>query len=191
MFLYLDTARIGRMCPEAHAANDAFARLAGEEGCSLYFEHFLRFGFASLPPSLSRQYRDLSFWAGVTAFKRDLKTLLSIDRSRQVLIANRSAQLVRLAARLLCRRCRNILITDMEWPAYVAALEEECHRTGRTLTIAPIQQAVFRELITKDELVSHIVAHYRQHGCNGLFLMPSHTRDCGYLSAKSSKASAS
>ena len=45
-FLYLDTARLGRMCPEAQAADRDFARLAGEEGCSLYFEHFLRWGFS-------------------------------------------------------------------------------------------------------------------------------------------------
>lgn len=169
MFLYLDTARIGRMCPEAHAANDAFARFAGEEGCSPYFEHFLRFGFSSLPPSLSRQYVELSFWAGVAAFKRDLKTALSVDRSRQVLIANRSAQFVRLAARLLCLRSKTILVTDMEWPAYMAALDEECQRTGRSLVAVPIRQAVFRERITKDELISRIAEHYRQYGCSGLF----------------------
>lgn len=170
MFLYLDTARIGRMCPEAHAANNAFARLAGEEGCSPYFEHFLRFGFSSLPPSLSRQYAGLSFWAGVTAFKRDLKTVLAVDRSRQVFIANRSAQLVRLAAQLLCLRSNSILVTDMEWPAYMVVLEEECQRTGRTLVTVPIREAVFREAITKDELVSRIAACYQQHGCGGLFL---------------------
>jgi hypothetical protein len=36
--LYLDTARLGRMCPEAQAADRDFARFAGDEGCSLYFE---------------------------------------------------------------------------------------------------------------------------------------------------------
>jgi hypothetical protein len=168
--LYLDTARLGRMCPEAQAADQDFARLAGEVGCSLYFEHFLRWGFSSLPPSLSRRYSGLSFWAGVTAFKRDLKTVLAIDRRRQVLVANRSAQLVRLAARLLCLRCENILVTDMEWPAYVAVLEAECQRAGRTLTTVPIRQAVFRDGITKEELVGRLAAHYRQHDCDGLFL---------------------
>ena len=53
--LYLDTARLGRMCPEAQAADRDFARLASEEGCSLYFEHFLRWGYTALPPSLARR----------------------------------------------------------------------------------------------------------------------------------------
>jgi len=168
--LYLDTARLGRMCPEAQAADHDFARLASEEGCSLYFEQFLRWGYSSLPPSLGRRYPALSFWAGVSAFKRDLKTVLAIDRRRQVLVANRSAQLVRLAARALCRRCENILVTDMEWPAYMAILEAECQRAGRTLTAMPIWQAVFRHRITQDELVSHLSAHYRNENCDGLFL---------------------
>ena len=168
--LYLDTARLGRMCPEAQAADHDFARLASEEGCSLYFEHFLRWGYSSLPPSLSRRYPALSFWAGVTAFKRDLKTVLAIDRRRQVFVANRSAQLVRLAARALCRRCERILVTDMEWPAYMAALKAECQQTGRTLTTVPVWQAIFRDQITQDELVSRLSAHYRQEDCDGLFL---------------------
>lgn len=168
--LYLDTARLGRMCPEAQAADHDFARLASEEGCSLYFEHFLRWGYSSLPPSLSRRYPALSFWAGVTAFKRDLKTVLAIDRRRQVFVANRSAQLVRLAARALCRRCENVLVTDMEWPAYMAILEAECQRAGRTLTAVPIWQAVFRDRIGQDELVGRLATHYRQEDCDGLFL---------------------
>ncbi len=167
--LYLDTARLGRLRPEAQAADYDFARLAGEEGCSLYFEHFLRWGFASLSPSLARRYAGLSFWAGVTAFKRDLKTVLGIDRRRQTLIANRSAQLVHLAARLLSLRCENILVTDMEWPAYMTALETECRRTGRILTTVPIQQAVFRERIAKEELVSRFAAYYQEQDCDGLF----------------------
>ena len=168
--LYLDTARLGRMCPEAQAADHDFARLASEEGCSLYFEQFLRWGYSSLPPYLGRRYPALSFWAGVTAFKRDLKTVLAIDRQRQVFVANRSAQLVRLAARALCRRCENILVTDMEWPAYMAALTAECRRTDRILTIVPVWQAIFRDRIGQDELVGRLASHYRQEDCDGLFL---------------------
>lgn len=170
MYLYLDTARLGCMCPEAQAADHDFARLASEEGCSLYFEQFLRWGYSSLPPSLGRCYPALSFWAGVTAFKRDLKTVLAIDRRRQVLVANRSAQLVRLAARLLCLRCENILVTDLDWPAYMASLEAECRRTDRVLTTVPIRQAVFRDRITKEELVSWLAGYYQQQNCDGLFL---------------------
>ena len=168
--LYLDTARLGRMCPEAQAADYDFARLAGEVGCSLYFEHFLRFGFGSLPPSLARQYPGLSFWAGVASFKNDLRTVLALPRDRQVFVANRSAQLVRLAARLLCLRCENILVTDMEWPAYLAILAAECRRMGRIVTTVPVRHAIFRGGISQQELVDRLAACYRRQNCDGLLL---------------------
>ena len=158
------------MCPEAQAADHDFARLAGEEGCSLYFEQFLRCGFTALPPSLARQYPGLSFWAGVTAFKNDLKTAICLPRQRRVLVANRSAQLVRLAAKLLCQRCENILVTDMEWPAYIRALATECQRTGRLLTTVPMREAVLRDKICQDEAIDRLLDHYRRHNCDGLFL---------------------
>ena len=158
------------MCPEAQAADRDFARLASEEGCSLYFEQFLRWGYTALPPRLGRCYPGLSFWAGVTAFKNDLKTVLCLPRQRKVLIANRSAQLVRLAARLLCDRCENILVTDMEWPAYVKALAAECQRKGRMLTTVPMREAVLRDRIGQDEAIDRLLGYYRRHDCDGLFL---------------------
>ena len=63
-FLYLDTARLGQMCPEAQAADRDFARLAGEEGCSLYFEEFLRCGFTVLGAASRRRFAGLAAWAG-------------------------------------------------------------------------------------------------------------------------------
>jgi len=40
--LYLDAARMGRMAPTAQWALRDFVRVAGEEGCTLYFERFKR-----------------------------------------------------------------------------------------------------------------------------------------------------
>lgn len=168
--LYLDTARLGRMCPEARAADHDFARFASEEGCSLYFERFLRSGYTALPISLAREYPGLAFWAGVRGFKNDLKSALLLPRERQVLIANRSAQLVRLAARLLASQCENTLVTDMEWPAYLQSLEAEIGRAGRTLTKLTLREAVLRDGATDVELVERIVAEYRRADCDGLFL---------------------
>lgn len=168
--IYLDTARLGRMCPEAQAADRDFARFAGAEGCSLYFEQFLRWGYTALPPSLGRRYPRLSFWAGVTAFKNDLKTVLCLPRQRKTLVASRSAQLVRLAARVLCDRCENILITDMEWPAYMKALAAECQRKGRRFTTVPMREAILRDRIAQDEAIDRLADHYRRHDCDGLFL---------------------
>ena len=39
--LYLDAARMGQMAPSAQWALHDFVRLAGEEGCTLYFEQVL------------------------------------------------------------------------------------------------------------------------------------------------------
>jgi hypothetical protein len=168
--LYLDTARLGRMCPDAQAADQDFAQLASEEGCTLYFEHFLRWGYTALPPSLAHRYSGLSHWAGVPAFKNDLKTVVGLPRERMTLIANRSAQLVRLAARLLCLRCQNILVTDMEWPAYMAALTAECRRMHRAVTMVPVRQSLFRDGIGREELIDRLAAYYCTHDCDGLFL---------------------
>jgi hypothetical protein len=168
--LYLDTARLGRMCPEAQAADIDFARFASEEGCSLYFEQFLRSGYMALPPSLARQYLSLSFWAGISAFKNDLRSVLALPAARKVFVANRSAQLVRLAARALCRRCDNILISDLEWPAYLQILSAECRRHQRTITAVPVRHAVFREKISKAALTDRLASCYRNQNCDGLFL---------------------
>ena len=105
--LYLDTARLGQMCPEAQRADRDFARLAGEEAGSLYYDHFLRSGFFSLPPSLRSRYPGLSDWSGVPSLKSRIKIALGLPRARPLLLANRSAVLVRLACRRLCRRWRS------------------------------------------------------------------------------------
>jgi len=158
------------MCPEAQAADRDFARLAGEEGCSLYFEQFLRWGYTALAPTRARRYPALEFWAGVSPFKQDLRTVLSLPTERPVLIANRSAQLVRLAARLLCLRCENILITDMEWPAYVRTLMMEAGRRGRQVTVVPLYESAFRHKYSQEQLVHRLADEYRRQNCDGLFL---------------------
>ena len=46
--LYLDTARLGRMCPAAHKAEHDFATPASQLGSSLYLEWFLCHGYHPL-----------------------------------------------------------------------------------------------------------------------------------------------
>ena len=82
MYLYLDTARLGQMCPEAQQADRDFARLAGEEAGSLYYDQFLIGGFYSLPPSLRSRYSGLSDWSGVSALKNRIKIALRVSRQR-------------------------------------------------------------------------------------------------------------
>ena len=169
-YIYLDTARLGQMCPEAQAADRDFARLAGEEAGSLYYDLFLRGGFFGLPRSLRNRYPGLSDWCGVPTLKRRIQTALRMPAQRTVLLANRTAQLVRLACRAMCQRCENILVTDMLWPAYRKTLETECLRSGRTLTTVPLTTAVFYDRITQAELIDRLVGTYRHENCDGLML---------------------
>ena len=168
--LYLDTARLGQMCPEAQRADLDFARLAGEEAGSLYYDLFLRAGFFSLPPDLRSRYPGLADWSGVPALKSRIKTALGLPRGRPLLLANRSAVLVRMACRALCRRCENVLVTDMLWPAYRAVLEDECRRQRRTLTTLQLQGPILRDRIDQAELVDRFLECYTRENCDGLFL---------------------
>jgi hypothetical protein len=158
------------MCPRAQAADHDFARLASEEGCSLYFERFLHIGYDILSRVCPRRFGGISDWSGVTALKNSLKTLIGLPPNRKVLLANRSAQLVQLAARMLCQRCENILVTDMIWPAYLAILSAECQRNDRHITTVPIRQAILRDCMSKQELIDHVVRNYHAENCDGLFI---------------------
>ena len=51
--LYLDAARMGQMTPSAQWALHDFVRVAGEVGCTLYFERFFKDGFSAWPAKLS------------------------------------------------------------------------------------------------------------------------------------------
>ena len=170
MHLYLDTARLGQMCPEAQAADRDFARLAGEEAGSLYYDLFLRGGFYSLPPALRSRYAGLADWSGVAALKSRIKTALGLPTARPLLLASRSAALVRLACRALCRQCDNVLVTDMLWPAYRAILEEECRRQQRLLTTLPLRRLILEDHIGQAELVGRLLECYSRENCDGIFL---------------------
>jgi hypothetical protein len=168
--LYLDTARLGQMCPEAQQADRDFARLAGEEAGSLYYDLFLRAGFFSLPPSLRSRYPGLADWSGVPSLKSRIKTAIGLPRARPLHLANRSAILVRLACRALCRRCENVLVTDMLWPAYRAILEEECRQQRRTITTLPLHSPILNDHIGQPEVVDRLLQCYTRENCDGLFL---------------------
>ena len=168
--LYLDTARLGRMSRRAQRAQIDFVRLAGEEGCSLYWDRFLRGGFDVWPRRMRKRYPGLSDWRGIQHLKASLAKLTDIAEPSRVLLANRSAELVRLAARTMVRRCERVLITDLTWPSYARILEHECRRLRRRITTVPIRQAIFHDYVPLGEVVQQIVTAYRANRCDGLFL---------------------
>src|SRR5262245_61044559 len=96
--LYLDTARLGRMSPRAQAANLALTRLAGKVGGSVRFDDLLYQGFHAWNASLQRRYHGLSDWRGLSRLKASLRAPTGALPELPVLLANRTAELMRLAA---------------------------------------------------------------------------------------------
>jgi selenocysteine lyase/cysteine desulfurase len=158
------------MTPRAQQAHLDFARLAGEEGGSLFFERFLGSGSDSWPASVRNAYPGLCDWHGVAALKSSLRVLAGSDADLPVLIAARSKQLMKLAARLLVRNCRNVLVTDIGWPPYHEVLTAEAGLGGRKVTVAAVHNAVFSELLTEETVVAAVHDCAIRHGCDGLFL---------------------
>jgi hypothetical protein len=87
-----------------------------------------------------------------------------------VLLANRSAQLMKLAAILLFRLCRNVLLTDLSWPSYRLILERIGRSTNSRLKPLALRKRILSDQIQPDELVHRIVRSFLRSGCDGLFL---------------------
>ena len=95
--LYLDTARLGRMTPRAQQALCEFGRLCGEQGGVGWLRRALIQG----SDAWRTRYPGLGDWSGVTGLRRSLLALTKFPPDTDVLLAHRSAQLMRLAVRVL------------------------------------------------------------------------------------------
>ncbi len=168
--LYLDTARLGRMSPGARRAVHSFTDMIGEEGGSLYSEQFLRHGLSACPAPFQDRYSGLTSWSGVGELKSALRGLVGTPSELPVLLAHRSAVLMRLAARLLFHPCRNVLVTDLGWPGYHDILFDVARRTGRSVTVVPLRDRVLGGRVGAEEVVDEVRRHYSSANCDGLFL---------------------
>jgi hypothetical protein len=86
------------MSPTARDTYLDFVRLTAKEPSSLYFEEFLQHGCAAWPASYRNRFRALESWQGVAGLKHSLARLVGQRRDCPVVLANRSAQLMKLAA---------------------------------------------------------------------------------------------
>jgi hypothetical protein len=168
--MYLDTARLGRMCPAAQRASQDFASLAGEVGAAIQLDRFLQHGISACQASTPARYPGLADWHGLADFKKRLARLAKLESDLPVLLASRSSQLMKFAATLLCRPCENVLVTDLGWPGYHRILEAECLRTNRRFTVVPLRDDLLRGAMDEDAVVDLLRAEYVEHGCDGLFL---------------------
>ena len=168
--LYLDSARLGLMPPRAQRAHHDFVRLAAKEGASATVVDLLRGGFDCWPREFRRRYPDLGDWRGIGPLMQSVRALAGAPPAAEVFLATHSAPLMGLAARLLCRSCRVIVHTDLEWPPYIEILRAEARRQGRRLVLVPVRDLLPGNREWGDEIISYIVATYRQSGADGLFL---------------------
>jgi hypothetical protein len=112
----------------------------------------------------------LAGWRGVGALKASLQALAGGQPGLPVLLAARSAALMRLAARLLFHPCRRVLTVDLGWPGYHAALEAEARRAGRAVSVVPLLDDVLAGRVGADEIVERVRAECLSRSCDGLFL---------------------
>lgn len=174
--LYLDTARLGRMTPRAQQANVEFTRFAAEEVCPPYFEDFLRHGADACPNGFREQFPALGKWSGIAGLKSRLRELAYSPADLPVVLANRSAQLMKFAARWLFRPCENVLVIDATWPAYREILEGERRRADRQINTVAIRDFILFQQATTNEVVTIIESAFTANRCDGLFL-PAVTHD--------------
>ncbi len=175
-WLYLDSARLGLTSTNARLALRDFVGLTADMGCSQYFEQLFYGGFAPWPAALRAHYPGLKHWQGIAALKGSLRKLAQAPPGSEPLLAGRSAQLMRLAAKLLADRCRRILITDLSWPGYASILEQEAGRRRKTELIpldirtAFLDGQMSEDQMSEDDLIEHIARRFRRERCDGLFL---------------------
>lgn len=168
--LYLDTARLGQMSPTAQRAQADFARYAGEVGAAISLDEFLQQGASATSPEFLDRYPGLASWQGVATLKHSLRRLAGLEDQLPMLLAARSAQLMKLAAILLCRSCRNILISDLGWPPYHQLLQSECRRTSRRLTRLELAADILQKRLCAQEVAKRVASEFIRFGCDGLFL---------------------
>ena len=167
--LYLDTARLGLMPPRARRAHHDFVRLISREGASAAVVEFLRSGFDSWPAAFRRRHPDLGDWRGIGPFLQAIRALTGAPPVAEVLLSGHSAPLMGLAARLLCRTCRAVFHTDLEWPPYLEILRAEAARFGRRLVGMKAREVLLRDRADAGELIARLMRGYRTSDADGLF----------------------
>lgn len=158
------------MCERSRQAHIDYIKLAGLEGCSLYFEQLLKGGFDSWPLTLRRNYPALADWRGPAELKATLRAAVSAPVDSPVLVANRSAQLMRLAARALTENAQRLLVTDLTWPGYRSILERSRQLAGVGITTVGLRDEILSAHATVADVVDLITARYEAMDCDGVFL---------------------
>jgi len=167
--LYLDTARLGQACPRVVQAQHDFIRLSADDP-SMYGEVFFRDGSRGWSDRLLRDYPGFRDWQGIGSLKQQVTQHFGIQAPENIFLANRSIQLIRTAARLMFRNCRNVLTSDLNWPHWQAVVADEAARSRQRVTLASISGAVFDGHVSADEVTEQLTQRFIETDCDGLFL---------------------
>lgn len=168
--LYLDAARMGRMAPTAQLALQDFVRVAGEEGCTLYIERFIKNGFSAWPTKLQERFPGLRSWGGIAELKATIARAMGLFSKSPILLAGRSTNLAAFAAKWLFKGGRRVLITDLTWPSYRKILQREARKSRGSIEFIRIRSAILHRKIEPQSLINNLADRLNETMCDGLFL---------------------
>ncbi len=166
--LYLDTARLGKIANGAQRALTDVLRFNKAYGASTYFDDLLFGGHQQLKSP--NDFRGLRSWNGIENLRTDFKHLVFGKETGEAVFASRSSSLMALASKMVFSRCRNVLVTDLNWQPYVDILTAAIPNDSCKITFVPIKHLIFDDRSSASDLVHFLKAAYIQNGCDGLFL---------------------
>ena len=177
--LFLDTARLGRMCHRARMAEQQFCWLASQLGSPLYLEKFLTSGFHSLPRELRQRVSGLSCWHGIHEFEESLGQLVGKSPGLPTYFFGQSADMIRLAGDVLFACSDRVLTTDLCWPPYLDWLTKTARERHRKVHVVRLHDLVSSDKATSADVIDYLNMEFQRTGCNGLFLS-----DISYLGVR-------
>ena len=166
--LYLDTARLGKISTSAKRALNAALEFNKVYGASAYFDAFLYGGSSVLKDPC--EFGDLSNWRGIDQFKQEIKHKFFGGDDGGVVFANRTASLMSLASKMLFARCRNVLVTDLNWKSFNPILAASVPNENCCVTEVRVKDLILNQGASSEEIIQLILAEYSKNDCDGLFL---------------------
>ncbi len=158
------------MTPSAQWALQDFVRVAGEVGCTLYFERFFQDGFSAWPTNFQNRYGGLRSWGGVAELKAALASFAGLPSDSRPLLAGRSTNLMKLAAKLLFQGGKRVLVTDLTWPSYERILKREARKANGRIQSLRVRAAILRGEISGAKLIDRMLKRVIATKCDGVVL---------------------
>ena len=131
---------------------------------------FLKHGALEWPTPMRSEFPVLSDWQGVAHLKQLFAAAVGVEDLQRVFVANQTARLLRIAARVMFRQCHRVMTTDLNWPAWQSIVAEEAVRHGREIIKVSISDSLMQRGWTADDIMNQLAAKFIEKRCDGLFL---------------------